>query len=330
MSSARIFPAGSAFSLRRPLAVVFRYVLPFLAGVLVCAAFFVLEFSALDRAKTFLFFGAIVIVGWYALDQHDTNERMIAERHERERAEAALRETQNELLRATRITTVAELMASIAHEVNQPLAAVVANGQAALNWLHHSPPALAEAKESMEAVVVAGERAAQVLGRIRNLMTRGSPLLSSVDVNELINDAVSLVRVRLARLDIVVRSRLAPALPAVSGDRIQLQQLVLNLINNAVDAMAGVIERPRELVIETRSTDDGRVMVTVADSGRGFADIDMEKPFQPFYSTKQDGMGMGLAICRTIVASHGGSIRAKPGSPHGAVFEVDLPARSAT
>jgi C4-dicarboxylate-specific signal transduction histidine kinase len=330
MGSAQISSAGSSFSLRRPLLLVFRYVLPFLAGVLVCTAFFVLEISDLDRAQKFLFFGMTLIVGWYALDQHDTNERMIAERHERERAEAALRETQTELLRATRITTVAELMASIAHEVNQPLAAVVANGQAALNWLQHSPPALAEAKESMTAVVVAGERAAQVLGRIRNLMTRGASLLTDVDVNELINEAVSLVQAQLTKMDIVVRIRFAAELPSVSGDRIQLQQLVLNLINNAGDAMADVTERPRKLAIETRFSDRGRVKITISDTGHGFADPNMEKLFQPFYSTKQDGMGMGLAICRTIVTSHGGSIRARSGLPHGAVFEVDLPARSAS
>ena len=317
------------FSVRGPLAIVFRYLLPFLAGVLACAAFFVLDISEHDRAKKFLLLGAVLIVGWYALDQYDTNERMIAERHERERAEAALREIQNEFVRATRITTVAELMASIAHEVNQPLAAVVANGQAALNWLHHSPPALAEARESMAAVVVAGERAAQVLSRIRNLMTRTATLLTSIDVNELISDVMPLLRVGLEKHHIVVRCRLAAGLPPVSGDRIQLQQLVLNLINNAVDALAGVTDHARELGIETKSTADGHVTITVTDSGRGFADTDMEKPFQAFYSTKLDGMGMGLAICRTIVAAHRGSIRALPRIPHGAILEVDLPPRSA-
>lgn len=306
-----------------------RYALPLLAVTVTGGVIFFLEISKPERPKLFLFFGAIVMVAWYALDLQATNDKLIAERQERERAEAALRETQNELVRAARITTAAELMASIAHEVNQPLAAVVANGQAALNWLHRTPPALDQTRESIAAVVVAGERAAQVVGRIRALMSKSAAVFGNVDVNEVVTEGVALVRAALAKRDIVIRFRLDPALPPVLGDRVQLQQLILNLFSNAADAMAEVNDRARVLTVRTRRSGDD-VTITVDDTGRGFSAADAAKLFQPFYTTKQDGMGMGLAICATIVASHAGAIEGAPRSPCGAVFKVNLPARSAS
>jgi C4-dicarboxylate-specific signal transduction histidine kinase len=308
-------------------ATLLRYALPVLAVTVTGGVIFLLEISKPERPKLFLFFGAIVMVAWYALDLQATNDKLVAERQDRERAEAALRETQNELVRAARITTAAELMASIAHEVNQPLAAVVANGQAALNWLQHSPPALEQTRDSIAAVVVAGERAAQVVGRIRHLMSKSAPILGSVDVNEVVADVITLMRAALTKRDIVVRCHLDPALPLILGDRIQLQQLIMNLFNNASDAMADVTDRIRELTVLTRTSEAGHVTVTVADSGRGFSAADATKLFQPFYTTKQDGMGMGLTICATIVASHGGRIQTSPRSPCGAIFQVDLPIR---
>ena len=259
------------------------------------------------------------------LDLQQANERLTEETTERIRAEAALRDAQNELARAARIMTVGELTASIAHEVNQPLAAVVANSEAALNWLKRSPPALAEVKDSINAAVTAGERAAAVITRIRRLMTRGAPQPTNVDMNKLIPNVMTLVQTSLATRNIAVTLDLQPQLPSMHGDRIQMQQLILNLINNAADAMSDVADRKRELIIRTARKGEDRIIVTIEDTGRGFADPDTAKLFQAFYSTKPDGMGMGLAICRTIVEAHGGSIQATPKSPHGVVFQLELP-----
>jgi C4-dicarboxylate-specific signal transduction histidine kinase len=260
------------------------------------------------------------------LELQHTNDALVAEAAERARAEAALRETQNELARAARIMTVAELTASITHEIKQPLAAVVASGEAALNWLKRSPPALSEADESIGAVIAAAERAADVMSKIRSLMTRAAPALTELDISELVSSVMMLVQASLARRSIFVECHLQPEPPPVVGDRIQLQQLVLNLIHNAVDAMADISDRKRELIVTTRHADDNRVAISVEDCGRGFADADITKCFQPFYSTKLDGMGMGLSICRTIAESHGGTIGARSRLPHGAIFEVNLPA----
>ena len=254
-----------------------------------------------------------------------TSEKLAAESLERSQAEAALRDTQNELARAARILTVAELTASIAHEVKQPLAAIVANGAAALNWLKRSPPALVEARESIAAVIAAGERAAEVINKTRSLMTRGKPILIRLDINQLVSSTTALIQTSFARRDILVGCHLEPGLPTVLGDRIQLQQLLLNLFGNAAEAMADVCNLPRKLVIQTRRIGGQYISITVEDTGRGLADVDPAKLFEPFYSTKPDGMGMGLAICRTIVELHGGTIRAAPRSPHGAIFHVDLP-----
>jgi C4-dicarboxylate-specific signal transduction histidine kinase len=258
-------------------------------------------------------------------DLRQANERLTEETAERIRVETALRDAQNDLARAARLTTVGELTASIAHEVNQPLAAVVANSEAALNWLKRSPPAIAEVKESIGAAITAGERAAAVIIRIRRLLTKGSPTLTTVDMNKLVPSMLALVQASLAKRNIVVTCRLDPEVPIKYGDRIQLQQVVLNLINNAADAMADVSDRKRELVIRTNRIGADRIKIAIEDTGRGFAESDVERLFQPFYSTKQDGMGIGLSICRTIVEAHGGTIKAKPNAPHGAILEVDLP-----
>jgi C4-dicarboxylate-specific signal transduction histidine kinase len=259
-------------------------------------------------------------------DLQETNERLIAATEERVRAEDALRDTQNELARAARIMTVGELTASIAHEINQPLTAVVTNGDAALNWLQRNPPALAETKDSVTAIIAAGTRAAEVVSKIRSLITRSSPILTRLDINELVNGALALAKTGFKKTDIVIECRLESELPPVLGDRVQLQQLVLNLLNNAAEAMADVSDRTRKLVVCTERTADDGVAITVEDSGRGLTDIDATKLFQPFYSTKQDGTGLGLSISRTIVELHGGKIAAASRSPCGAVFRVDLPA----
>jgi C4-dicarboxylate-specific signal transduction histidine kinase len=263
-------------------------------------------------------------------DLQKSNARLASETSERARAEADLREAQGEFARVARIMTVGELTASIAHEVNQPLAAVVANGNAALNWLQRDPPALAEVQDSVAAIVTAGERAGEVISRIRSLMTKEPPALASANVNDLINGVLSLVQPSLKKLNVILESHLDPDLRLVFGDRVQLQQLMLNLLNNAVEAMADVADRPRQLIVRTEQAADGKIVIAVEDSGRGFGDADLKKLFHPFYTTKRDGMGMGLSICRTIAECHRGKISAAARSPCGAIFRVALPAGART
>jgi C4-dicarboxylate-specific signal transduction histidine kinase len=260
-------------------------------------------------------------------DLQQSNDKLVAATKERALAESALRETQSELGRVARIMTVTELTASIAHEVNQPLAAVMANSEAALNWLRRSPPALSPARESIAAAVIAGQRASDVISRVRSLLTNGSPTLTTIDINELIGGVVALVQTTMAKRNVTIICQLAPNPPSTVGDRVQLQQLVLNLLNNAADAMASVTDRERELVLRTGNLHGDKITITVEDNGSGLSDVDTNKLFQPFYTTKQHGMGMGLSICRTIATSHNGTIQAVARKPHGAAFEVILPRR---
>ena len=254
------------------------------------------------------------------------NERLNAETAERVRMESALRQAQGEVARARRLITLAELSASIAHEINQPLAAVISNGAAAQNWLRRSPPALCKATESIRAVVTAAERAAEIVMRIRSLITKAIPRQASIEVNELVCEVLTLANADLAKRQIVTECRLALALPPVIGDRVQLQEMLLNVVNNASDAMAEVTDRKRELIMETGMHGDGAISVAVSDSGRGLCETDPSRIFQAFYSTKQGGMGIGLSVCRTIVEQHGGSIRAMTRQPHGMTLKIDLPA----
>jgi C4-dicarboxylate-specific signal transduction histidine kinase len=259
------------------------------------------------------------------LDLRKTNERLIAEIAEHTRTEAALRETQNELARAARIMTVGELTSSIAHEINQPLAAVMSNAEAALNWLQKNPPAVTETKESVAAIIAAGGRAGDIIVRIRSLIKKGSPDLTRLNINDVIDGVLATARAGFKTQNVVIERRLESDLPAVLGDRIQLQQLVSNLLNNAAEAMADVFDRPRKLIICTERAPRNNIAIAIEDSGNGLADTDSTKLFQPFYSTKVEGTGMGLSICRSIAESHGGRISAASASPCGAVFRIDLP-----
>lgn len=253
------------------------------------------------------------------------HERLITEMTQRIGAETALRQTQCELARASRLMTVAEFTTTIAHQINQPLTAVVANGEAAQNWLRHSPPVLPEAVESIEAAVKEAVHAAEIIARIRGLVTKSAPRQTSIAVNELIGEVLTFAGPDLAKRQVVTECRLAAALPPVIGDRVQLQQVLLNVVNNASDAMSGIADRKRELIIETDVQDDGMISIVVSDSGHGICAMDPSRIFQPFYSTKEGGMGIGLSVCRTIVEQHGGSIRAMPRQPHGAILKIDLP-----
>ena len=248
---------------------------------------------------------------------------------ERRQTEKALQNAQMELARVTRIATLGELTASIAHEINQPLAAVVTNGSASLRWLDASPPNLNEAREAMARTIDEANRASEVIEKIRMLLQKSSPHLERLDVNDVIREVLALTGPELQRSEVTVCTELAATVPTVLGDRVQLQQVVLNLVANAVEAMSTVVDRPRTLLI--RSAKDGEVVVIqVQDSGTGLKPEEMDRIFDPFFTTKPQGIGMGLSIGRSIVEAHGGSLWVSPGPSHGTVFQFTLPAEKAS
>jgi PAS domain S-box-containing protein len=255
-------------------------------------------------------------VGYRGVGRHIT---------ERRRAEEALRAMQAELAHANRVTTMGELSASIAHEVNQPIAATVTNAQAALRWLRAQPPDLDEVRASLSRIVEDGNRAGNVIGGIRAFINKVPPRKDRFDLNEAILEMIALTRSEMLKHGILLRTELAAGLPAVAGDRTQLQQVTLNLILNAVEAMGGIDAGARELRINTEREAAGGVLVTVRDSGPGLDPTDMERVFKAFYTTKPKGMGMGLAICRSMVEAHGGRMWASANEPRGAVFQFTLP-----
>ena len=245
---------------------------------------------------------------------------------ERKQAEAALQKAQSELAHVTRVTTLGELTASIAHEVNQPLAAVVTNGNACLRWLARQPPNLIEAQQAVERIIKDGHRASEVIGRIRTLVKKAPQRKDRVDINDIIREVIALAQGEVYRNRVSLMTQLSDGLPLVLGDRIQLQQVILNLIINGVEAMSGQKENPRELVINSRKDDSSGLLVAVRDSGIGLESVKLEQLFDAFYTTKREGMGMGLAISRSIIEAHGGRLWATANSPHGAVFQFTLPA----
>ena len=242
------------------------------------------------------------------------------------RAEEAVQAAQAELAHVARMTTLGELTAWIAHEVNQPLAGIVTNGTACLQWLGQKNPALDEARSSVEDMISDAQRAGDVILEIRALSRKTAPKRASLDINELIQGVVRLVTREAQAHGASVRLDLAPALPAVVGDRVQLQQVVINLVINAIQAMASVTARPRELSIRSRQNEAGHVLIEVADSGHGIASTNADQLFKAFFTTKPAGMGMGLSICRSIIEAHGGTVWATDNTPSGAVFHFTLPA----
>src|SRR6266436_1439908 len=240
-------------------------------------------------------------------------------------AEEALQQAQAELAHVTRVTTLGELVASIAHEVNQPLAAIVADADASLNWLAAPRPDLERVREALEAIAMDGHRAAEVIQRIRQLATKSAPRKDLVDVNDVVRDVLPLARAELRHHDVSLVLQLAPELPAVLGDRVQLLQVSLNLVMNAIQAMASVTGRPRELTIRSEMHDRDRVRLTVQDTGVGIAAKHRDELFSAFFTTKPGGMGMGLSISRSIVEAHGGQLWTTPNEPHGAIFHFSLP-----
>jgi PAS domain S-box-containing protein len=244
---------------------------------------------------------------------------------ERKAAQEFLQQVQGDLARVNRVMAVGEMAASIAHEVNQPLTGIVAHAGTGLRWLAANPPNIEEARHALEFILRDGHRAADVITRIRALVEKVPPRRERLDINAAILEVIALSNPELQRKQVELRSRLASGLPPVTADRVQLQQVILNLIVNASEAMSEAGDLPRELVVASGAIDENEVFIEVRDSGPGFGVADPRRIFDSFYTTKSDGMGMGLSISRSIVEAHGGRLWASPNQPHGAVFRFTLP-----
>jgi PAS domain S-box-containing protein len=245
-------------------------------------------------------------------------------RAERSRAERALHESQAELAHVTRVMTMGELTASIAHEINQPLAAIVTNANASLRWLAGDSPNLDEARDALGRILRDGNRAGDVIARIRALVKKSSTEQVSLEINEVVQEVVGLIQSEIQKNGVVLRMELGADLPRVLGDRVQLQQVILNLVMNGIEAMASVTDRRRELFIRSRRNGSAEVLVAVQDSGVGIDSQNLEKIFDAFYTTRSKGMGMGLAISRSIVENHGGRLWVVPNEGPGATFHFTL------
>jgi C4-dicarboxylate-specific signal transduction histidine kinase len=245
---------------------------------------------------------------------------------ERKRAEEAFRKVQMELAHANRVATMGQLSASITHEVKQPIAAARNNALAALNFMDKNPPDLAEVREALGCIMGDADRAADIIDRIRDHIHKGPPRKECLDINAGIREVIELIRGESVKNGISMQADLADGLPLIEGDRVQLQQVILNLIVNAVEAMSGASDGTRELLVSSRKADPGGVLVGVRDSGPGLAPETLDHIFEAFYTTKPGGLGMGLSICRSIIEAHGGRLWASANLPRGASFQFALPA----
>jgi len=245
-------------------------------------------------------------------------------------AKVAVYEARAQLAHIARVTTFGELTASIAHEVNQPLAAVVTNGNAGLRWLTNQPANIEKTKQTLERIVREANRAGEIVGRIRNLARKAAPQNERFDFNETVLETIALTLSEIQRNHVSLNTELQDDLPSVFGDRIQLQQVVLNLIVNAIEATAAMEDGPHDLLVRTTNDNSRAVSFSVHDTGAGLESNKLNRVFDAFYTTRPDGMGMGLAISRSIVEAHGGRIWATPNEPRGAIFRFELPIREAS
>ena len=295
-------------------------------SVFALSAFLVGSLSAAQRSATESLRRARDHLNETVQELRRSNEALRAENAERIRAEEALRNAQADLARVARLTTMGELAASIAHEVNQPLMAVVTNADTCLRWLEKDPPDLDEARQAAERTVSTGHRAADIVRSVRALARKSTPEMTVFDVNPAIADVLTLTRGEMQRYDVSLETELSAGLEPVLGDRGQVQQVILNLIVNGIEAMTAGMDRPRVLRISSRMAGSGSVLIAVADTGAGLDPAKVDCIFDPFFTTKPEGMGMGLSICRSIVEAHGGRLWASPNSPRGSIFQFTVPA----
>ncbi|MGK3963413.1 response regulator [Sorangium sp. So ce118] len=253
------------------------------------------------------------------------NERLARELELTRTAELKVQKAQDELAHLNRVSAMSELAASLAHELSQPLAAILSNAQAAERLLAHAPPDIAEVRAALADIMADDRRAGQVIQRMRAMLRKGELSVAALDLDELIREVVRLMASAALLAGTTVRIELAPGLPRVRGDGIQLQQVLLNLLVNALDAVARRLPEARLVVVRTRRADGGRVELSVADSGDGIPPADLERVFEPFFTSKPQGLGVGLAISRSIVEAHGGRLWAEHSPGEGATFRCALP-----
>jgi C4-dicarboxylate-specific signal transduction histidine kinase len=291
---------------------------------------------------------AALVIGWFSGLQYESTESLRkisnelrekvdelersnaalqAEMASREQAEVKLRQCHTELARMNRVMTISTLVASIAHEITQPIATARNNARAAMGFLDRNPPDLGEVREALACIVDDADRVGDIIDGIRDHFKKAPPRKDRFDLNEAINEVIALAGSAITTNGVSVRIRLAEVLPPVQGDRVQLQQVMLNLILNAVEAMSTVEAGPRELLISTEQTQTGGALVAVRDSGPGIDPDHLDRVFQAFYTTKSNGVGMGLAISHSIIQSHGGQLSAHGNAPRGAIFKFELPVR---
>jgi C4-dicarboxylate-specific signal transduction histidine kinase len=254
----------------------------------------------------------------------DISERRRAEEKLRE-SELNLRNTQAELAHVNRVMTMGELTASIAHEVNQPLAAIVASGDSCSAWLTNDPPNLDKARAAASRMIQAATQASEIVQRVRALFKKTTSMTASVNMNAVIEDTLSLVHHETERNKIFLRTELDPGVPSVSGDRVQLQQVILNLAMNGIEAVSGLDTEPKRLMIRSTLSNTRELLVSVEDTGLGIEAEHADRLFAPFFTTKQQGIGMGLPICRSIIEAHGGRLWVDRNEPRGAAFHFTLP-----
>jgi PAS domain S-box-containing protein len=285
-----------------------------------------IEITALHRDGTE--FPVEVSIAPYQIDGTWEFSGFVRDITDKKLAEASTRrhrEMEMELAHANRVATMGQMSASITHEVNQPIGAAVTNAHAALRWLGATPPNMDEVRQALSRIVLNGNRATDVLSRIRSFIKKTPPRKESLDVNELLLEVVALLRSEAKSNKVAVQMNLADGLPAVHADRVQMQQVLLNLIINAIEAMSASDASSRRLLISSAKSESNEISVEVQDSGPGLPPASLEQIFQAFYTTKPTGLGMGLSICRSIVGAHGGALRATAGHPTGAIFTFTLP-----
>jgi C4-dicarboxylate-specific signal transduction histidine kinase len=274
--------------------------------------------------------GSYRLLSWRAVPHQGRIYAMARDETEQKHAEDRLREAQQELERVSRRTTVDAMAASIAHELNQPLTAIVGYGNVGLQRLSREDPDLDEVQKALQRIVDSGLRAADIITSIRRMFGKDDHEKILIGINDLVRDVVTLIHGDLERRQVVLRAELHDALPRISGERVPLQQVLLNLFTNAADAMSAVTGRERALTIKTALDEAASVRVTVEDTGCGIEAAQLARVFDPFFTTKSHGMGLGLSICRSIAEAHGGTLEASQRTPFGTAFHLTLPSAEAT